>query len=158
MSRSYVLAAAVLLLAALAGGVSAFTDFPIDSTTDYCANLPQSNALAWCGLVPLATNFVADTTNKLTSADVESGVDSSDTVHDVQTAIIETDIDLSKARVAKAWSNILSLIILVVEVAQIVFFMAQIFILVHIPYFYVKLLVFMKKKAFGYAARGRSSS
>lgn len=151
--------AALLFLVVLAPAYAQL-DVPVDAKTDLCDTIAGGVLPAWCALKNARENIqeaFSDTSNKLSSAEIESGVTESDTARDVETAILEKDIAFSKERVSKGWANILSLVILLVEIVKVVFYLAQLFIIVHLPYLYVKLLVFTKNKAFNYA-RGRSRS
>lgn len=141
----------LLMLLVLLPSAFAAVEIPVDEKDELCGVVETAVTPLWCLL-----RSSVDSSNKLSSADLESGVEDSDTVRDVETAIVEKDIELSKERVAKSWGTILSLVLLLVEVVRVVFYIVQLFVLVHVPFFYVKLLVFVKEKAFA-VARGRRS-
>lgn len=90
---------------------------------------------------------VSDTTNRLFSDDIETGIDNSNTAQNTEQVLLEEDRKQSSDRVAQQWNNILSVLYLLLEAVKILFYAAQLFLLVHLPYFYVKILVWTKNLA-----------
>lgn len=87
-----------------------------------------------------------DSINRFLSPDLESGISEANSVRDSDRALLDEELRVTQERVGSGWNNILSLVYLVIEVVMILFYLAQIFILVHLPYYYVKVLVWVKKQ------------
>lgn len=98
-------------------------------------------------------SVVIDSSNRLFYDDTVSGLENSNTVKDVEKALLDEDLKQTQQRTYKAWNNILSVMYLVLEAVKILFYTMQIFILVHLPYFYVKVLVMIKEMTISIARK-----
>lgn len=146
---------AVLALLLVSPFSSAFVPMPVDSVSEFCDSVAGAVFALPCSLTALPDTIgaVIDSSNKLSEDELLAGLDNSDTDRDVEVAILKHDIGRSTQRVGTAWGNILSVVMVLLEVVLIVFYLAQIFILVHLPYWYVKLLVVFKERAFVFVRR-----
>ena len=120
-----------LLLLLIVPFVSADT-VSLDSKSDLCK-------LEY-GLFSDCADLVSDSTNKFSEADFNSAVASADTVQNLDERLVEEDQNLARERINMMWSNILTLLLLVVEVFRILFYVVQLILLFYMPFWYVKLL------------------
>lgn len=127
-----------LLLASSAHAVS----YPGDQNLDQL-----SAACLWRHVFGLCDDWQkeTDTTNKMTADELDDAIDGTNKVFNNELELVRYDNDQAKKRVSTAWLNILSLFVLIIEILKTVFLLAQLFLLVHIPFFYVKLLVWVQK-------------
>jgi hypothetical protein len=112
----------------------------VDEITEICD-------IAFIETICDGVGLIIDTTNDIIGDDLETGIDESNSVRDVELVLLEEDRSASADRVANQWNNILSVMVLLLEAVKILFYAAQLFILVHLPYFYVKMLVWTKNMA-----------
>jgi hypothetical protein len=90
---------------------------------------------------------IADTNNVLDGAsfyDIMDGYNTN-TVKDLEFEMEKEENNAAKERVSKSWNDLLTVIVLLLEVVKTLFYLFQLFVIVHIPYFYVKFLVWVQR-------------
>jgi hypothetical protein len=123
-------------------------DENLDQILQSCILNPFSSICLNAGLdigKTLATGELTDTSNKIAAALVDSAQTGSNSVVNPEIQLLKGDLNAAESRLNLAWSNIISLLVLVLEVLKVLFFLVQLFIIIHIPYWYVKMLVWIQE-------------
>lgn len=85
-----------------------------------------------------------DTSNKMQEGDLNATLENTNNVENLELNLAKEENKQAKDRVASMWKNIASLLIIVTELVKIMYYLVILFVFLHIPYFYIKLLVWIQ--------------
>jgi hypothetical protein len=113
-----------------------------ESVEDHTLNCDKWFPSWFCSVI----GKVADSTNIISEQELEDSFSKSNTVQNLEKRLLEEDISQAKLRVVGMWDNILSIIILFIELFKIIFYVLQLFVFLYIPFLYVKVLLWVRRQ------------
>lgn len=127
----------------------------VEELEDNCVDLDAGLSLAWCNIQTLS-GFEGDTTNPLSTEELEAGLAAGGSVASETNAGLKAMLAASVERIASHWNALLSILLLLFELVQAVFWVVVLAGFLLAPYVVVKGLVMVKRWGARLGARRKS--
>lgn len=134
----------VLLLLVSSSGVYAADEHSGDENIDFLIERVCDGAFnRFTGPCIFYTYFFGST-QRMDLEGLNAGLAQANTQQDLNSQVLEADLELARDRVSITWLNISSLMLLVIEFIKIIFYLVLLLFLFHTPLLYLKLLNLFK--------------